>query len=289
MKQHFFYCLLFFLMAFYGFSQTPDIFRLEYMLLPENNADVQLSRVKLVANLPITLKDSSNIIVGAEYNRIVYDVQRDLGFNNEGFNLLHVVDLNLAYVHKHNSEWRFIGVLTPRLASTLTNPLENGDFSINVTAGAFRDRRNIAKPSRLVIGLAYNSSVSLRIPLPIVYYEKQFHPKWTYVVGVPKTAIRVKLKEKNTLQLEFIVDGYFVNLQNNVLLSGTNLGSSISSSAALVTFGYQYNLNKAMSLYAYAGHTLFQSSVLRDDDRNDVFTLNDEPSFYFRTGFRIGI
>lgn len=289
MKRHIFCYLLFFLMIFNGFSQTPDIFRLEYTLLPENNADVQLSRVKLVANVPITLKDSSNIIVGAEYNRIVYDVQRDFGFDTEDFNLLHVVDVNLAYVHKYNSEWRFIGVLTPRLASTLTNSLGDGDFSVNVTAGGFRDRRNIDKPSRLVIGLTYNSSVSLRIPLPIIYYEKEFHPKWTYVVGVPKMAIRVKLKERSTLQLEFILDGYFVNLQNNILLSGTSLASSISSSAALVTFGYQYNFNSAMSVYIYGGHTLFQSSVLRDDDRNDIFTLNDEPSFYFRTGFRIGI
>ncbi|MFK7813016.1 MAG: DUF6268 family outer membrane beta-barrel protein [Maribacter sp.] len=289
MKQHFICCLFFTLTCFFGFSQTPDIFRLEYTFLPENKANIQLSRVKLVANLPITLKDSSNIIVGAEYNRIAYDVQRSFGFDNEGFNLLHVLDVNLAYVHKYNSEWRIIGVLTPRLASTLTNPLENGDFFVNLTAGGFRDRRNIEKPSRLVLGLSYNSSVALRIPLPIVYYEKQFHPKWTYVVGVPKTAMRVKLEERSTLQLEFILDGYYVNLQNNVLLSGTDLASSISSSAALVTFGYQYNFNKAMSVYAYAGHTLFQSSVLRDNDRKDIFTLNDEHSFYFRTGFRIGI
>lgn len=289
MKQNLLFCSLFFQMLLVGFSQTPDIVRLEYTILPENRADVQLSRIKLLTNVPFTLKDSSNIIVGAEYNRIVYDVQRDLGLENEGFNLLHVVDVNFAYVHKYNSEWRFIGVLTPRLASTLTNPLENGDFFVNVTAGGFRDRRNIDKPSRLVVGLTYNSSVSFRIPLPIVYYEKQFHPKWNYVLGVPKSAVRKKIKEKSTIQLEFILDGYFVNLQNNILLSGTNLGSSISSSAALVNFGYQYNFNKAMSVFAFAGHTLFQSTVLRDDDRNNVFTLNDEPSFYFRTGFRIGL
>ncbi len=283
------YGLVFFFLTTFCLAQTPDIFRLEYTLLPENDADVQLSRVKLVINYPITLKDSSSIIIGAEYNRIVYDVERDLSFDKEGFSLLHVLDVNLAYVHKHNAEWRFIGILTPRLASTLTNPLENDDFTLNVTVGGFRDRRKIDKPSRLVLGLTYNSSVNLRIPLPIVYYEKQFHPKWTYVVGVPKTAIRFEPKKKSTIQLEFILDGYFVNLQNNVLLSGTDLASSISSAAALVTLGYQYNFTKEMSVYIYGGHTLFQSSVLRDDDRNDIFTLNDEPSLYFRTGFRIGI
>jgi hypothetical protein len=34
---------------------------------------------------------------------------------------------------------------------------------------------------------------------------------------------------------------------------------------------------------------LFQAGVLRNDEREDIFTLNDQPSFYFRTGFRIGI
>lgn len=283
------YVLMLFFLTTFCWAQTPDVFRLEYTYLPENDSEVQLSRVKIVLNYPITLKDSSNIIIGSEYNRIVYDVNRDLGFSNEGFNVLHVLDLNLAYVHKYNEEWRFIGVLTPRLASTLTNSLENGDFFVNITAGAFRDRRNIDKPSRLVLGLTYNSSVNLRIPLPIVYYEKQFHPKWAYVLGVPKTAVRFEPKKKSTLQLEFILDGYFVNLQNNVLLPSTGLASSISSTSALVTFGYQYNFTKEISAYAYGGHTLFQSSVLRDDDRNDVFTLNAEPSLYFRTGFRIGI
>jgi len=292
MKQFCLCCLvltLFFFTGFTGFSQTPDVFRLEYMLMPENDAEVQLSRIKLVANVPIKAKDSNNIIIGAEYNRIAYDLKRDVEFSNAGLSLFHILDLNLAYVYKHNEDWRFIGVLTPRLASTFTNPLENGDFGINITVGAFRDRQKIEKPTRLVVGIAYNSSVVYRIPLPFVYFEKRFHPKWAYVLGAPKTGLKFFPNKKHMIQSEFILDGYFVNLQNNVLVSDTGLASSISSSAALITFGYQYNITKEMALYAYAGHTLFNSGVLRDNDRNDIFTLNDQSSFYFRTGFRIGI
>jgi hypothetical protein len=281
--------LLFFLTTVISYAQTPDIFRLEYMLMPKNNADVQLSRIKLVANMPIQVKDSNNIIIGAEYNRVAYEQDLNLGFDNEGLSLLHIIDLNLAYVYKYNKDWRFIGVLTPRLSSTLVNKLENGDFSINTTIGAYRSRQNIDKPSRLVLGIAYNSAVAYRIPLPIVYYEKRFHPKWTYVVGVPKTGIKYHLKEKHMLQTEFILDGYFVNLQNSILVSDTGLASSISSSAALITFGYQYNISKVMAFYGYVGHTLFNNGVLRDNDRNDVLTLNDQSSFYFRLGFRIGL
>lgn len=257
--------------------------------MPENDSEVQLSRIKLVANVPIKVKDSNNIIIGGEYNRIAYDLRRDVEFNNAGLSLFHVLDINFAYVYKYNEDWRFIGVLTPRLASTFTKPLENGDFGINITVGAFRDRQKIEKPTRLVIGIAYNSSVVYRIPLPFIYFEKRFHPNWTYVLGAPKTGLKFHPNGKHTIQSEFILDGYFVNLQNNVLVSDTGLASSISSSAALITFGYQYNITKVMAVYAYAGHTLFNSGVLRDNDRNDIFTLNDQSSFYFRTGFRIGI
>ncbi len=278
------------LLARYGFSQTPDVFRLEYMLMPRNDAGAKLSRIKLVAHIPIKVRDSNNIVVGVEYNRLTYDLQRDdIMLGDEGLSYLHVVDLNMAYVLKYNEDWRFVGVLTPRLASTLTNPLENGDFSINATVGAFRDRQKIPKPERLVLGIAYNSTVALRVPLPIIYYEKRFHQSWTYVVGVPKTGLKFHFKEQNIVQTEFILDGYFVNLQNSTVLPDAGFASSISSSAALVTLGYSRNLNKTMSFYGFLGHTLFQSGVLRDSDRNDIFTLNDKPSFYFRTGFRIGL
>ncbi|WP_282054333.1 DUF6268 family outer membrane beta-barrel protein [Maribacter luteus] len=270
-------------------AQSPDIFRLEYMIMPKNNADAQLSRYKLVVNVPFKVRESDNFILGAEYNYLAYKLGSNEYFDSAGLESLHVVDLNMAYVYKRNEDWRYIGVLTPRLSSTLTNPLENGDVAINVTVGAFKERQNIDKPMRLVVGIAYNSTVSLRIPLPFVYYEKRFHPNWSYVVGLPKTGFKYHIDNNHLIQTEFILDGYFVNLQNNIILPNTGFAASISSSAALLTIGYQYNISKIMSFYGYIGHTVFQDGVLRDEDRNDIFTLNDEPSLYFRTGFRIGI
>jgi len=276
--------------SFFCLAQTPDIFRAEYMMMPLNSSGSKLSRIKLVANYPIALKDSSNIIIGGEYNRLSYGLSRDgLPMEVEGFRHLHVADFNLAYVYRHNKYWRFIGVVTPRLSSTLGDQIEKRDISFNATVGAFKEKKHVEKPFRLVLGIAYNATVALRIPLPIVYYEKRFHKNWSYVVGAPKTAMKYHFNEKNMVQTEFILDGYYVNLQNSIGILGSGTATSISSSAALATIGYQYSIKKSMFVYAYAGYTLFQTGVLRDEDRNDIFTLNDDPSFYFRTGFRIGL
>ncbi len=273
----------------YASAQTPDIFRLEYMLMPRNSAEAKLSRIKLVGNLPIKVRENDNIVLGVEYNRMAFNLRREEPFNDVVDETFHVADLNMAYIHQYNTDWRFVGVLTPRISSTLNRPLEKGDVSINATVGAIMDKPLADKPTRLVLGIAYNSTVALRIPLPVIYYEKRFHPNWTYVVGAPKSGMKYHFNDKHMLQTEFILDGYYVNLQSSIISSDSGLASSISTSVALATLGYQYTVAKNMFLYGYAGHTLFQDGVLRDKERNDIFTLNDEPSFYFRTGFRIGI
>lgn len=280
---------LFFLIGVSSLAQTPDVLRLEYMYMPRNDQEAQLTRLKFVANIPITLGNGDNLVIGSEYNRLNFDVGEARIPEFTGSNIFHVIDLNLAYVYRHGQEWRFIGVLTPRLASTLIDRVGDSDFSINATVGAFRDRQNVEKPTRLVLGIAYNATVALRVPLPIVYFEKRFHRSWTYVVGVPKTAMKFHLDERQIVQLEFSLDGYFVNLQGGLALPNTLTASSVSSSAAIAALGYQYKMAKDLFVYAYGGRTLFQEAVLRDRDRNDIFTLNDGPSLYLRVGARIGL
>lgn len=269
-------------------AQTPDVVRIEYMTMPKNNADIQLSRMKLVANIPIKVWEKDNIIIGAEYNGFNYNLQQEVAFDKDVFKNFHVIDFNLAYIHQYNKDWRFIGVVTPRISSTLNDGLQNKDINLNVTIGAFKDQPDIDKPTRLVLGIAYNATVALRIPLPVIYYEKKINPNWSYIIGVPKSAMKYYINEKNMLQTEFILDGFYNNLQDNLILPN-GAATAISSSAALVTLGYQYTISKNMFLYGYLGHTLFQDAVLRDSDRKEIYTLNDEASFYFRTGFRIGL
>ena len=271
-------------------GQTPDVFRMEYMLMPTNSVGAKLSRIKLVANAPITLRDSSNIVLGAEYNRLSYGLDREnIPVGVEGLRHLHVVDVNFGFVYKFNAYWRFIGVVAPRLSSTLGAPLERGDISLNITGGVLKEKKNIGKPYIFILGIAYNSNVALRVPLPIAYYEKRFHKHWSYVVGVPKTALKYHIDDKHMLQSELILDGYYVNLQNSIILPDGGLATSISSSAAVATIGYQYAIQKSIFVYLYGGHSLFQDGVLRNSDRDNIFTLNNSPSFYFRGGFRIGL
>ncbi len=288
-KNYRIWSVFFCLFSIFISAQTPDVVRIEYIGMPMNKSDVQISRVRLVTNIPIKVREKDKIIIGAEYNGINYNIQREVSFDSDVFKNFHVIDFNMAYMHQYNEDWRIIGVITPRISSTLNDGIQNGDIFLNITVGAYKDQQNIDKPTRLVLGIAYNASVALRIPLPVIYYEKRFNPRWTYVIGAPKSGMKYHYNEKSLIQAEFILDGYYNNLQNNIMLPSGASATAISSSAALVTLGYQYALGKNMFLYGYLGHALFREEVLRDDNRKITNTLNEDLGFFIRTGFRIGL
>ncbi len=271
-------------------GQTPDVFRVEYMLMPRNRADVETSRIKLVANFPIPVRNKKDyIVIGGEYNRYNFEVPDSLFANSGDLNKLHIIDMNMAYVHKINEDWRLVGVITPRWSSNFVDELQEEDFNINYTAGAYKDKKNIEKPYKLVVGLSYNTSSPIEVPLPVLYYEKRFHPNWAYILGVPKSGMKYYTPKSHFFQAELFLDGYYVNIQNDILLSDNNLSTDVSYTALLLTLGYQYKITKDMSFYLIGGHSLFQNGALRDNQRKDIFTLNDDAGLYFRTGFRIGI
>ena len=93
----------------------------------------------------------------------------------------------------------------------------------------------------------------------------------------------------HTLQLALNLDGYFINVQNDIELPDGNIGSKISLSALVANIGYQYNINKNMAFYTLFGRSLILDSTLRDDNRNDVFLLNNEANLFLRMGFRVSI
>ncbi len=289
-KGSVFLLLFFFILVNPIFGQTPDVFRAEYMIMPENGAEVETSRIKLVANIPIPVRNKEDfLVIGGEYNRYNFEVPNGVFPNSSDIKKLHIVDVNFAYVYKLTEEWRLIGVITPRWASNFVAELQQDDFNINYTAGAYRDRKNIEKPYKLVLGVSYNSSSPVQVPLPVVYYEKRFRPQWAYILGVPKSGMKYFTPKEHFFQMELFLDGYYVNIQNDILLPNNNLSTDVSYAALLFTVGYQYKITKDMSVYLIGGHSLFQNGALRDIDRKDIFTLNDEAGLYFRTGFRIGI
>jgi len=271
------------------YAQTPDLVRLEYTVIPENEFGIRTNRYRALINAPIKLTEENYLITGMEYNRYEFEISRDLPFSSNNFERLHIIDLNLGYTFMMNPDWRVVGVLTPRIASNIEQGLDNNDLRLNASLVFWKEKKDLDQPYRLILGLSYNSATGLPYPLPLISYYKRFKPNWSYTLGIPRSDFKFHIKEKHVIQTALFLDGYYVNIQKGIDLPRAKNGTSISLSAFVGALGYQYKITKEISVYALAGYSILQEGLIRDGNRDRAFTLNDEGNFYLRTGFKIGI
>lgn len=271
------------------FSQNSDLFRVEFMHNPYRGADSDFSRLKTSFNYPVKLKNGNYLTIGSEYQFHHFNFEDNLPFATANIDQLHVLDLNVSYISKWNKNWRLVVLFAPRIASTWTGGLESDDVQYNGTVYLLKDQSKTEKPFRLILGFGINSSVGVPVPLPTVIYWRKFHPKWSYQLGIPKFNLKHDFTNKHSAQAFMQLDGFFVNIQDRFNVPGGERAESISYRAVIGGLGYEYSFNKYISYYLYGGYTLTQQTILRDNDRDKIFTFNDQNNFYLRTGIKIGL
>ena len=272
-------------------AQLTDLARLEYSYIPSSNSEDQYTRLRALVNYPIKIKDRDYLVIGGEYNRIHLNLENNYPFNPDDLSKLHVIDFSLGYTFKTNENWRLGLKVNPRIASTLTSKLTSDDMFLNGGIFAIKDRteaEDIEKPYRLVLGLTYNTTAGVPFPLPFVSYYRRVNDKWSFSAGVPKSNLKYFFNESSILQVFAALDGYFANIQKPMLVN-ERIVNNISLSVAIGGLGYEYCFTKHLVAYSYIGYTFRLNNVLRNENRDEVFKLNDVNAFYFRSGLKFKI
>lgn len=269
-------------------AQSTDLFRVEYAYMPENESGITTEKFRILANYPIKLKEEQYLFVGGEYNRFTLDFSNPFPFDTSDLEKFYVVDMNLGFLTKWNENWRLIGILTPRLASNFADGTISDDFFFNATATLWKEASDVDKPYRIIAGFSYNSTTGLPIPLPLISYHERFHPNWSFTIGTSKNNFKYHGK-KQSLEVALLLDGYFINVQDDIVLPDNRLGSRISLSALISGLGYQYEFTEQLKFYVIGGATLFQWGRLRDDKRQETFSLNKQSNLYFRSGVKFSL
>lgn len=272
-------------------AQLTDLARLEYSFIPKSNSEDQYTRLRALLNFPIKIKDDAYFILGGEYNRIILNLEEDYPFDTSKIDKIHIIDLNVGYTFKWNKTWRFGIKFNPRIASTLTNTLSKDDFFINGGTFFINDRTDdttLKRPYRLILGLTYNATTGLPFPLPFVSYYRDINDAWNFNAGVPKSNLKYRFNDKNNVQAFVGLDGYLAHLQNPPTVNG-NLVDHISLSIIVGGLGYEYLFTKHLIAYLYTGYTFRLNNVLRNENRDEIFKLDDVNAFYLRTGLKFKI
>lgn len=290
-SSQFLYVMLLCFIPQFGNAQLTDLARLEYSFIPKSNSEDQYTRLRALVNYPIETNEDCYLIVGAEYNRVILNLEDNYPFDKSLLETIHIIDLNIGYTFKANEKWRLGFKINPRIASTLTEKITTDDVFINGGIFAIIDRtkhESMKRPYRLILGLTYNATTGVPFPLPFVSYYRRVNEKWSFALGVPKSNVKRFLTDKHTVQAFVGLDGYFAHLQRPQMILGKQV-DDVSLSVAVGGLGYEYNFSKHLVGYMYTGYTFRLNNVLRDDNRDEVFKLDDVNAFYLRTGIKVKI
>ncbi|TBN06908.1 hypothetical protein EYD45_01710 [Hyunsoonleella flava] len=274
-----------------GHTQLTDLARLEYSFIPQSKSEDDYNRLRALINYPIEIKKDAYLVVGAEYNRVILNLEENYPFNTAGLRRIHIIDLNLGYTFKWNENLRIGMKFNPRIASTLTKSIVSDDIFLNGGLFVINDRRDdtsLKRPYRLILGLTYNATTGIPFPLPFVSYFRQINDKWSFNAGVPKSNIKYAVDDRNDIQAFIGLDGYLAHLQEPSVINGQSI-DHISLSVVVGGLGYEYLFSKHLVGYLYTGYTFRLNNVLRNENRDEVFKLDEINAFYLRTGIKFKI
>lgn len=269
-------------------GQSSDLFRLEYLNIPNSNTKNSIQRFRLFIQAPLKVSEGNYIVVGGEY-RYIDLTWADVPFATDDLQSVQNIEASLGYLHmSKNTDWIYAGNIAARISSNFETQLISDDYIYVVRAYAIRDRTEEGKsdkPNRLIYGLEYSTTPGRNFPLPIINYYREFAPKWTYTLGVPKTNIRYKIDNINHVQAFLTLDNIHANIQGNKLIDG-KLAEHISATQVLGGFGYEHYFAKHLLYYGYVAYTLSNDFRMRNDKREDIYTIDDGGTVYFRTGIK---
>ncbi len=279
-------------------SQVSDLARAEYTFFPQRNSDNSFRRLRVFAKYPIKLNDKgSYLVTGFEYRNVNFIYRDETSFDTNDLERFSSFESSLIYTFKLKNDWRFVAQVGAIIASNFEGEGINTDDTLFTGSLLFlKDKTDekITKPWRLILGVRYSTTAGRPFPLPFVNYYREFRPNWSFVLGVPKSNIKYCFKDKNVIQSFITLDGFFANIQNNrsfidMATQEEKIANNISMTIVLAGLGYERYITNHLALYGYAGFTVINDIRLRDNDQEDVLTINDQNSLYVRAGIKLKI
>lgn len=278
-------------------AQTTDLARVEYTYIPQSNSENSVGRFRAFVNFPIELNwEGSYLIAGLEYRNVDFDFEDPAPFETEQLERLQLFRTTLGYTFKMKKNWRFAAKVGFEVGSNFENSQIRGeDFRFTGSLFFIKDISgdDVVIPSRLIIGLNYSTNAGRPFPIPLLNYYRKFKPNWSYSLGTPKTNLKHIINKRHAFQGFVTLDGFFSNIQNNIAIphtdGGSNLASNISMTIVMGGLGYEYFFTKNFLLYIYGSHSVFNEIRLRDSNRNNLYLINKENTFYVRSGIKFKI
>ncbi len=283
--------ILFFGINFSLFAQEDDLStKIEYTYFPQTDSDNSFRRFRARINIPLKLGEREYLLPGYEYRNVELQYGDTAPFEIANLDRFQSHTLRLTYTFGLPKDWRFAGRVGAIMASNFEKShILSEDIVFEGIVAFLKDRgpEEVDLPWRLVIGIHYSTKSGRPFPLPVINYFKTLNQNWAYTVGVPESNLIYMFNKKSHLRLFAELDGFYANIQEEIsfMQNGHNkVAEDISMTVVLGGLRYDYYFTKHLLAFVYGGWTIYNDIRLRDDNKDDIYTINDTNTFYARAG-----
>ena len=289
--------LLFFIFGIFGLhAQESDLStKIEYAYFPQESSDNSFRKFRARLNYPIKLGERAYLIPGVEYKNVELQFNDNVSFAVQDLDRFQSYSFQLAYTFGLKNDWRFVAKGGVMAASNFSSSKIISDDLI-YTGGVYfikdKSEKEADLPWRIVFGIHYSTQTGKPFPLPIVNYFKTINEKWQYTLGVPITKLTYFFNKKNALVGFAQLDGFYANIQDPLVfeINGQEkIASDVTMTVVLGGFGYEHYFTERLLIFGYAGYTIYNDIRLRNDDKDEIYNINDKNSFYGRIGLEFKI
>ena len=293
MKRTLLFYFLFLVLSFQMSAQLSDIARIDYTLIPGARSDVEFTRSRFLFNAPIKLKgEETYLLLGLDYRNINLRFDdSDLAFNRGDLDDFQVLDFNICFTQPITDTWRLGLRVTPGISTNLTaKALSFEDVTFSADVLFIKEKKiDDIKKERLILGVSYSGNRGYNFPLPFISFYRKWNPKWSFSLGIPKTNVQYHFTPKHRLKTYVELDGFTSNVQNGLVINDSEKATSINMSLIVGGLQYEYHLTKHWQLYARTAYIFSMRNKLRNEDRDNIYTITNESTAYLRTGIRFKI
>ncbi|WGK63768.1 DUF6268 family outer membrane beta-barrel protein [Croceiramulus getboli] len=282
---------------FPAIAQLTDLARVEYTYFPQSDSDNSFRRFRALANIPLVMGWEGHYLVpGIEYRNVNLQYEDMAPFLRQGLDRFQSIDVSLGYTFPLKNNWRFGARAGVIIASNFVRDRAISDdllFDGGLYFVKDKTEEGLEKPWRLVLGVTYNTDAGRPFPLPYVNFNKTLNEHWSYTLGAPKTNVKYYFTQKHIVQAFVTLDGFYANIQEGREIpqpdDSSLFADNISMTVVLSGVGYEHYFTKNLLAYVYAGWTLANEIRLRNNEREDVFIINETNTFYTRGGLKFKI
>lgn len=267
---------------------SENLASFNYGLAPIGHDNIDFYKTDFKFNIPTVLKKGV-LTNSIGFNNYRFNYTTDYSFSTEAISTIYDINYGIKYQFPIAKAWLLTTNAKAAFVSNLANAATKNDLFFTGDILIANSLGNEENPETLTLGVSYTTITGKPSLLPTVSYTKQVTNKFLFGIGFPKTFANYSINTINAIQLAFLVDGFYANLNDEISVNQTIKANKASFSSTSLALAYSYKMDDYWGISVKGGYAFSNKYKLLNSDDAMVFNFNTTSKPFFLAGITFNL